>query len=128
MLGSLVGGCNPGFSGFELLSSDPDFVCGKPLHATRGKGSHLSVGQELNLLGNFRVLPLHRCVQGVSVGALIALAPLCGVPSSPATFAAYVYTCCSRGVLAITGSGAFFTARRGWWFRGLPVLSSLWQG
>ncbi len=128
MLGSLVGGCNLGFPGFELLSSDPDSVCGKPLHSIRGKGSHFSVGQDLYFRGHGRVLPFHRCMLGVPVRVLVALALLRGVPSSSAAFAAYVYTCCSRGVMAITGSGAFFTAHRNWRIRGLPVLSSQWLG
>jgi hypothetical protein len=91
MLGSLVGGSDPGFPGSELLSSDPDFVCGKPLYAIRGKGSHFSVGQEFNLLGHGRILPFHRCMQGVPVRVLFALALLCcSVHSSSTTFAAHV--------------------------------------
>jgi hypothetical protein len=110
MLGSLEGSYDPGFPGSELLSSNPDFVCGKPLHTIRGKGSHLSVDQELNLLGNFRVLLFYRSMLGVPVGVSTGLALRRSVFSHSATFAASFSTYCSGGVMAITGCGVFLTA------------------
>jgi hypothetical protein len=102
ILGSLEGGCDPGFPGSKLLSSNLDFVCGKPLHAIRGKGSHLSVGQELNLLGHGRVLPFNRCMLGVPVGVPTGLALRRSVSSHSATFGAHVWNCLSRACFAIT--------------------------
>jgi hypothetical protein len=127
-LGSLEGGCDPGFPGSQLFSSNPDFVCGKPLHAVRGKGSHFSVGQELNLLGNFRILPSHCSMLGVPVGVSIGPALRRSVSSHPTTFAAYVSTCPSGDAMAISCRGVFLTACWGWWISGSLVLGARWLG
>ena len=118
MFESLEGGCDPGFPGSQLLSSNPDSVSGKPLHAVRGKGSHLSVGQELNLLGNFRILPSHRSMLGVPVGVSIGPALRSSVSSHPTTFAAHISTRLSGDAMAISGRGVFLTACWGWWISG----------
>jgi hypothetical protein len=119
MLGSLEGSCDPGFQGSQLLSFNLDSVCGKPLHAVREKGSHLSVGQELNLLGNFRVLPFNRSMLGVPVGVSTGHALRRSVSSHSTTFAAYFSTCLSGAVIAITG-------RRHWVWQ-LHVFSYFFQ-
>ncbi len=93
MLGSFVGGCDLGFPSFKLLSPDPESVCWNPLHAIWGKGSYLSVGQDLYFLGHGTVLPFHRCMLGVPVRVPFALALLRGVsflpqPSQPTSMRA----------------------------------------
>ena len=128
MFGSLEGGCDPGFPGSQLLSSNPDSVCGKPLHAVRGKGSHFSVGQELNLLGNFRILPSHRSMLGVPVGVSIGPTLRSSVPSHPTTFAAHISTRLSGAAMAISGRGVFLTACWGWWISGSLWLGTRWLG
>ena len=112
MLGPfVVGGRYLVLPSSKLLSPDPDSVCWNPLHTIRGKGSYLSVGQDLYFLGHGTVLPFHRGMLGVPVRVPFTLALLRGMSSSAATFAANVHACCSGG--GITGSGVFHAAHGG---------------
>ncbi len=127
MVGSLEGGCDPGFPGSQLLSSNPDSACGKPLHAVRGKGSNFSVDQELNLLGNFRIFHLTVACWAFQLGCLLdlyceAVRPLIPQPSQPTSLRASLGTlwlspaagCSSRRVVAGGSAAHFGWARDGW--------------